>query len=261
MNPSKIEAQFRQKVAEGVTLREEGRNRFLVFTPFMLDDGDELTVVLKRESDGWVLSDEGHTYMHLTYTLDERDIRRGTRQKIISNTLSMFAVEDLDGELRLPIREEDFGDSLFSFVQALLRISDVSFLSRERAKSTFLEDVRALLDDVVPSDRRSYDWHDPQHDPNANYTVDCRINGLARPIMVFALPTDSRVKDATIALLQFKTWGLPHRSLAIFEDQEDIGRKVLARFTDVGDRQFSSLGPNRSNIERYIREAMAPRVG
>ena len=31
---------------------------------------------------------------------------------------------------------------------------------------------------------------------------------------------------------QFERWGLPFHSIAIFEDQEEINRKVLARFSD-----------------------------
>ena len=40
-----------------------------------------------------MLSDEAHTYMHLTYDIDEEDLHHGTRQKILSNALSMFRVE------------------------------------------------------------------------------------------------------------------------------------------------------------------------
>jgi Domain of unknown function DUF1828 len=43
-----------------------------VFTPFMLEDGDHLAIVLRKESEAWTLSDEGHTYMHPTYDLDEK---------------------------------------------------------------------------------------------------------------------------------------------------------------------------------------------
>jgi hypothetical protein len=256
MSIGTIETDFRRTVGESVRLANEGLDRYRVFTPFLFEDGDHLAVVLKREGPNWVLSDEGHTYMHLTYDLDEKDLQRGNRQKIIGNALSAFSVEDREGELRLIIPEERYGDGLFSFAQALLKISDVSFLSRERVKSTFLEDFRSFMESAVPAGRISFDWHHPQHDPEGKYTVDCRVNGLARPIMVFALPGDDRVRDATISLLQFERWKTPHRSLAIFEDQEEVNRKVLARFTDICEKQFSSLGTNKERIAAYLGEAM-----
>ena len=141
MTIESIEMDFRRKVGESVRLASEGLNRYRVFTPFLFEDGDHLAVVLKREDNRWVLSDEGHTYMHLTYDLDEKDLQRGNRHKIISNALSVFSVDDKQGELRLLVPDEQFGNGLFSFVQALLKISDVSYLSRERVKSTFLGTV------------------------------------------------------------------------------------------------------------------------
>ena len=92
-----IETDFRRKIGERVRLASEGVNRYRVFTPFLLEDGDHLAVVLRKEEGRWVLTDEGHTYMHLTYDLDEKDLQRGNRQKIISNALSVFSVEDRRG--------------------------------------------------------------------------------------------------------------------------------------------------------------------
>ena len=98
MSIETMERDFQEKVSAKVWLAAEGMERFRVFTPFLFDDGDHLAIVLKKEGARWVLSDEAHTYMHLTYDIDEKDLHTGTRQKIISNALSTFRIEDRDGE-------------------------------------------------------------------------------------------------------------------------------------------------------------------
>lgn len=259
MTVETIEREFQRKVCEKVRLSGEGLHRFRVFTPFQFEDGDHLAIVLRREGDRWVLSDEGHTYMHLTYDLEEKDLQRGTRQKIIANALTAFFVEDREGELALPVPDEQFGDALYNFVQAILKISDITFLSRERVKSAFLEDFRVFITETAPADRMAFDWNDPVHDPEARYPVDCRINGMPRPLFVYALPSDERVRDATIFLLQFERRGVPFRSLGVYEDQEQISRKVVARFSDVCEKQFSSLAANRDRLKKYIHDVMQSR--
>ena len=172
-----IEADFRRTVGESVRLANEGLNRYRVFTPFLFEDGDHLAVVLKREDSRWVLTDEGHTYMHLTYDLDERDLQRGNRQKIISNALSVFSVEDREGELRLLIPDAQFGDGLFSFIQALLKTSAIPTYLRD----DWYRDWGSVeqYERVVPADEA----------PNAVLDQgSVTVNGWARQGPIRALP-------------------------------------------------------------------------
>lgn len=254
MSLKTIEQDFLENVSAQIRLSAEGTERFRVFTPFMFNDGDHLVIVFKKEGGKWLLSDEAHTYMHLSYDIDEKSLHRGTRQKIIAGTLSMFGMEDREGELILEVPDADYGDALYAFAQALLRIADVTYLSKERVRSTFQDEFRALLHKAVPEACMTFDWSDASRDPHGKYTVDCRISGTTLPLLVYALSNDNRTRDATIALHQFRQWGLPFRSVGIFKDPKATSRKVAERFRDVCDQPFFDITLEQARILAYLGE-------
>ena len=252
MSIKSIQQDFIDKVSAEIRVIPDGRDRFRVFTPFRFDDGDHITVVLKKEQAGWVLSDEGHTYMHLTYDISEKKLFSGTRHQIILNALSTFKVEDRYGELMLEVKDARFGDALYAFGQALVKMGDVLCLSKESAKSTFMDDFQVLFHEVVPEADRDFDWYDPEHDEAKKYTVDCRINGMSEPLFVYALANNDRIRDATIKLQKVIQWNIPFRPLGIFQDREIANRQVVARFDDVCKDQFPKMETDRNKIIDYI---------
>jgi hypothetical protein len=126
MDLQRIEQEFREKVSDKVRISREGTDRFRVLTPFMFEDGDHLSIVLKRDNGAWILSDEGHTYMHLTYDVDEKGLLRGIGQETVKDTLSIFNVKDRAGELIVIIENDQFGDALHAFIHALLKITELT---------------------------------------------------------------------------------------------------------------------------------------
>ncbi|MFH1264394.1 MAG: DUF1828 domain-containing protein [Planctomycetota bacterium] len=244
---------FRKKVCEHIEIESEGVNRYAVYTPFMFDDGDHFVTLLQKEKDdsGWVITDDGHTLMHLGYS--GVDMSSGTRARIVEESLAAHSVENRAGELRIAVPGEEFGDALYSYLQALSRIATVPQMTQERVASTFREDFSTFLSSIIPAERIAFDWHDVHHDPDANCTVDCRINGGPKPCFVFAVNSTDKCSHATITCLMFERWMEAFRSVVLFEDQTTIGRRQLAQLTNVVGRQFPSLG-ERDRIQAYFDE-------
>lgn len=251
MTTADIVRSFREKVGREIDLEAEGVDRYIVYTPFMFDDGDHFVVILRRENERWILTDEAHTFMHLSYS--EVDLSQGTRAKIIDQALSGNRVESRAGELKLAVADDAFGDALFSLVQAISRITSTALWTYARVKSTFEEDFRALMQSVVPAERLTFDYTDPQIDPDGIYPVDCRINGMPRPCMVFAVANDAKCREATITCYHYERHERKFTSLAVFEDQTEVNRRAVAQLSDVAGKLFASLGA-RDRIEAYLRE-------
>ena len=241
---------FRDKVCGEIALESAGLDRYVIHTPFQFDDGDHYVIVLRREGNAWLLTDEAHTFMHLSY--GDVDVSQGGRGRLVDDALTTYGLERRSSELLITVPEGRFGDALFSMIQGLDRITSAALWTRDRVRSTFREDFRAMMEQTVPADRLSFDYNDATLDPDGLYTVDCRINGGERPWFLFAVPHDARCREATITIYHYEKCGYRFRSVAVFREQEEINRRALAMLTNVVDRQFASLGA-RDRITEYVR--------
>ena len=154
--------------------------------------------------------------------------------------------------LSVAVANESYGDALFSYLQAIDQISNVTRMTKERVASAFMEDFEALLTSILPKAGREFNWHDPQRDPDKNYAVDCRYqhNG-GIPWYVFAVNSTGKCQDATIASLWYERQGFEFGSVALYEDQASVSRRSVAQLSDIVGKQFSSIG-DRDRISKYF---------
>lgn len=82
---------FKEKVCREVEIEKQGLDRYIIYTPFAFDDGDHYVVLLKRENNKWVLTDEGHTLMHLSY--GGIDLLTGQRGELVKDSLMASRLE------------------------------------------------------------------------------------------------------------------------------------------------------------------------
>ena len=261
MKLNAVQDSFKEAVSGSVRLQPDGVDRYHVFTPFHFDDGDHFVIVLKKANgSGWTLTDEGHTYMHMSYRMDVSSLAHGTRNALIESALEKYGAEESGGQIISRIDDfENAGNIFYNYIQCLVKITDVAYLNRRRVASMFMEDFRQFIGETLPSKRMQFDYFDESRDPKGQYRVDCRINGMRRPVHVYAINNDNKCRDTTISILNFQKWDVPFRALGIFEEQEKINRKVLAHFTNVCDRQYASLAENRKGIAEYLREQAGAR--
>jgi hypothetical protein len=262
INSTEILKNFKSKISSSVDMIEEGIDRFRIFTPFGFDDGDSFSIVLKKVNNTFLLTDEGNTYMHLSYDLDLKSLEKGKRAKLLSDILEYHDIKEFNGAFVKKVDSIDsLGNAFFNYIQALSKITDSSYyLSEDRVKSTFYEDFKTFLKTQVDKERVKFDYTIPSYDKQGKYPIDCMVNHMEVPLFIFGINNDDKCRDVTINLYQYEKWGVKFNALTIFEDQESINRKVLARLSDVTDKQFSSLSSNRERIVKYINERATPSV-
>lgn len=125
--------QFKSAICHEIEVTEDGVGRYVVDVPFMFEDGDHYVIVAERDGEGWALTDEGHTLMHLSYTMPQFNNKKP--KAVINRVLRMHRVENERGELRRPFKPEQAADALFGFVQAITQVMDTAFLMQQERVS------------------------------------------------------------------------------------------------------------------------------
>lgn len=137
MDANDIIENMKRFVCTSFSVEERGINAYLVHTGFFFPDGDELHIVLRLVDGRWILTDNGHTLMWLSY---EDFNMTPTRESLLRKAVeSNFLTLDEDC-ISVDVDPSNGSAALRSMVQALLQIADLLYLDRQTVRSTFAGD-------------------------------------------------------------------------------------------------------------------------
>lgn len=130
-----------------------------ITTPYIDRHNDYIQIYLKKEKNGFILTDDSYTIEDLIQSGCSLDTPR--RKQILQTTLNGFGVQ-LDGDsLIVKANFDNFPLKKHNLIQAILAVNDMFYLANANITSLFYEDVRTWLDisDVRYSEKITFLGH------------------------------------------------------------------------------------------------------
>ncbi len=243
LDPTLLEKTLCERLCAHVRIHTRADGVLLLDTPFTFPDGDHYPVYLSEtRTGGVVLSDRGHTLMHISYEHDVDTLFTGTRAALREQVVSEAGIQERAGVFSVEVSPDQLAEALFRFGQALTKVYDLTLLGRGYVTSTFYEDLEAMLFTLVDAGSIEADYVPSEIEDGSRYPVDYRLWGKrARPVFLYGVPNRDKARLTTIILSHFLLQGLSFESVIVFENQQEIPRLDLARLTNVADTAVASL--------------------
>lgn len=257
-----MESEFLKKIqlylSEGfnreVQLVERRINLYQVYLPLYYPDGDMIDIFISKGNDHKIkIQDMGNTLMKLSYYID---INSKTKQKLYNSILDSYQINTDNGNLYLFADYEEVYFSIMQLATVIIKISDISFLKRELVKSLFYEYFDKYVNTELKQFNPVKEFY-PEFDLQKLYPSPYAIIWNDKPpLCIFPISSDDKCTEVTIIAQYYESVNFKHSSIVVFEAQEDISRKPLARLSNVIGRQFANFEGNEKRIYRYIEETV-----
>jgi len=249
MNIDIILGEIEKALCSGVKIEEKGIDRYIIHTDFTYPDGDELRIILKKQGDQWMLTDEGHTLMWLSY--EELNINTDTRNNLLTRSLNSNHAELIDGRICIRFEHGKAGGAIHSMVQVLIQIADLIYTDREIIRSTFIEDMQAVF--IGRLKEGTFETNkEMKNKKGEKYKVDVFIKG-DEPVLIFAINNRDRCLDATLAMVTLATEdNIKFTSMVVIDDRAEIPQNYRDRAISRADKAYVGIEEMREGLPRFF---------
>ena len=256
LDPDLLAELLCERLCEEVQVEVRPDGMPMVRSSFAFPDGDRFPIRLSEvPGEGLRLSDQGHTLMHMSYEHDVDSFMDGPRGMLLDRVLGETGLTWDQGAFCFDTTPERLSESLFAFGQALTRIYDLTLFSRAHSASTFYDELKLSLLQLVDEGRIHPDYQPPVPNPEA-YPVDFMLEGKnGVPLFLYGIPDQDKARLDTMMLTHFHRHGVEFESLLVFADQTEIPRSVLAPLSDAGGEMVSTLA-SHEHLARKLRHRL-----
>ncbi len=235
---------LRGQINNSIKVIKRPSGKVMLVTPFHYPDGDGYPIyVTATGTGGFVLSDGGHTLMHLSYENDIDGLLKGARRTLLEQVVALEGArfDPVTGAFFIETASDQIVGAVFCLGQVLTRVFSLTFLSRSRVASTFYEDLYGQIVATVPEERVVRDYLVPGISLAEHYRVDFCIETAKTPLFIYGIPGRDKARLTTISLQHLNLCEVNYESLLVFEDPKEIPSHDFERLMNVGGEMISSL--------------------
>lgn len=202
--------------------------------PFLDRRNDYICIYLRKDDDGFILSDCGETLDELGIEGFEATTPR--RKQILDQAISGFGVTNDKGVLKVRTTLEGFGCSLNNLIQAILSVNDLHILSTPISTTNFRLNVVSWLKEnfaQISENKKIVGKSGLEH--SFHYTFAEGRRNSTQVFMAINSPTIEAARNLVFSWIDTREKHFPDsRAIAILNDRhQEIPRRteeVLSRY-------------------------------
>ena len=247
-----MEDLFANTPADLFRVEKRKRGMYQLVAPLFHEDGDMMTIFLQEgESGSVIVSDQGMSLMRLSYTFD---IDTDGKRKILNDIILNHEVNLNDGNISMTVDPRNIYSAIMTFAQVITQVCNMDILSRDTISSLFYDNLENAIGTVLPNIKYERNYRIPHF---ADFQVDFAFLNSDRPVYLFGVKDTNKAQQATICCLQLSKKNVPFRSIAVFENMDNITRFARNNMVNTASKVFSDIDGLIENGHSYFENEIA----
>lgn len=237
-------------------VQEKRPGIFQLIAPIFHDDGDMVSIYLEEvNADSIKICDHGMSLMRLSYLFD---LDSDKKKRILNDIIANRGASLEDGSIELIVPNRDLFSGIMSYSQLVSEVCNMDILTREMVSSLFYDYLNESLERMHIEHRLTF-VRDYEVRGHADIHVDYAFlgDGKVRPIYLFGVKDTNKAQQTAINCLNMTLEKVPHKSIAVFENIDNITTFARNSLLNASGKVYSDLTSFQQKGAEYIANELA----